>query len=161
MIQDAPSLDYDPERRLAANDGGFGILVELRRMRARLESIQKESESYRKASESRFKQLEQESESYRKVSESRFKHLESHHQSHLDLRQGAISTWVRDALNKDTPRRKKRLNKDVIYGGDMVCDALVVTERFTNTSTEWKSFSILYGLTIDEFNDLGSVYPFP
>jgi hypothetical protein len=90
--------------------------------------------------------------------------LESHRQSHLDLRQRAISTWVRDALKKGTERRKEevqRLNKDFIHAGDVRSDAMVVTERYKKSSTEWRSFHILYGLTPDEVNDLGIVYKFP
>lgn len=42
------------------------------------------------------------------------KKVESHHQCHLDLRQRAISTWVRDALKKDTEREETtRLNKEI------------------------------------------------
>ncbi|KAJ5741726.1 hypothetical protein N7533_011135 [Penicillium manginii] len=76
----------------------------------------------------------------------------------------AISTWVRDALNKDTERQKeeiRRLNKDVIHGGDMRSDAMVVTEGYKKSSTVWRSFRTLYGLTLDNVNDLGIVYKFP
>ncbi|KAE8379846.1 hypothetical protein BDV26DRAFT_155606 [Aspergillus bertholletiae] len=87
----------------------------------------------------------------------KIKKLESHRQGYLDIRQRAISTWVRDALNKDTERRKKeirRLNQDVIHGGDMRSDAIVVTECYKKSSTEWQSFRTLYGLTPDNVNDL-------
>lgn len=110
------------------------------------------------------RQMRADIESYRKESESHRKKLEYHRQSHLDLRKRAISTWVRDALKKDTPRREEeihRLNKDVIYSGDVRSDAMVVTERFTKTSTEWQSFYTLYGLTPDNMNNLGIVYTFP
>ncbi|KAJ5263432.1 Retrovirus polyprotein [Penicillium angulare] len=46
------------------------------------------------------------------------KKLESHRQIRLDIRQRAISTWVRDVLNKDTERRKeeiRRLSKNIIH----------------------------------------------
>jgi hypothetical protein len=92
------------------------------------------------------------------------KKLESHRQSHLDIRQRAISTWVRDALHKDTERRKEeicRLNKGVVHGGDVRSDAMVVTERYKKSSTEWQCFRTLYGLTPDNVNDLGIVYKFP
>lgn len=65
--------------------------------------------------------------------------LEAHRQGHLDIRQKALSTWVRDALGKDTERRKqdiRRLNKEVVHGGDVRSDAMVVTERFGPNSTE-------------------------
>lgn len=128
-------LQYDAEQRIAANEGGFGFLAEMRDIRAKVDKL----ESHRQK-------------------------LESHRQSHLDIRQRAISTWVRDALNKDTERRKqeiRRLNKDVIHGGDVRSDAMVVTERYKKSSTEWQSFRTLYGLTPDNVNDLGIVYKFP
>ncbi|KAJ5691859.1 hypothetical protein N7462_001282 [Penicillium macrosclerotiorum] len=83
--------------------------------------------------------------------------LEAHRQSHLDIRQRAISKWVRDALNKDTERRKQeisRIDKDIIYGGDVRSDAMVVTERYKKSSTEWGSFHTLYGLSPDNMNSL-------
>lgn len=125
MAREAPSLRYDAEQRTAANEGGFGLLAEIRQMRKDIEK------------------------------------LEAHRQSHLDLRQRAISTWVRDALNKGTVRRKeeiRRLNKDIIHGGDVRSDAMVVTERYRRSSTEWQSFRTLYGLTPDDMKDLGIVY---
>lgn len=125
MVKEAPSLQYDAEQRTAANEGGFGLLAEIRQIRAELAK------------------------------------LESHRQSHLDLRQRAISTWVRDALNKGTSRRKeeiRRLNKDIIHGGDIRSDAMVVNERYRRSSTEWQSFRTLYGLTPDDVNNLGIVY---
>ncbi|KAJ9206275.1 hypothetical protein DTO021D3_4877 [Paecilomyces variotii] len=121
MVQEAPLLQYDAEQKIAANENGFGLLAEMRKMNDKITK------------------------------------LEAHRQSHLDVRQRAISTWVRDALNKDTERRNediRRLNKDVIHGGDVRSDAMVVTERYKKNSTEWKSFRILYGLTPDEMNDL-------
>jgi hypothetical protein len=90
--------------------------------------------------------------------------LESHRQSNLDIRQRAISTWVRDALNKDTERWKeeiRRLNKDVIHGGDVRSDAIVVTQCYKKSSTQWQPFRTLYGLAPDNVNDLGIVYKFP
>lgn len=128
-------LHYDAEQRIAANEGGFGFLAEMRGIRAEMARMN-----------------------------DKFQKLESHRQSHLDIRQRAISTWVRDALNKDTEGRKediRRLNKDVIHGGDVRSDAMVVTERYKKSSTEWQSFRTLYGLTPDNVNDLGIVYKFP
>ncbi|KAJ5562793.1 hypothetical protein N7461_001554 [Penicillium sp. DV-2018c] len=80
---------------------------------------------------------------------------------------------VRDALKKDTERRKeeiRKLNKDVIHGGDVRSDAMVVTERYKKSSTEWQSFRTLYiyiyiyiyiGLTPDNVHDLGIVPCYP
>ena len=135
MVREAPSLQYDAEQRIAANEGGFGFLAEMREMRAEMATINHKVQK-----------------------------LESHRQSHLDIRQRAISTWVRDALNKDTERRKediRRLNKDIIHGGDVRSDAMVVTERYKKSSTEWQCFRTLYGLTPDNVNDLGIFYKFP
>ncbi|KAJ9306377.1 hypothetical protein DTO280E4_60 [Paecilomyces variotii] len=128
MVQEAPLLQYDAEQKIAANENGFGLLAEMRHMRADMAKMN-----------------------------DKITKLEAHRQSHLDIRQRAISTWVRDALNKDTERRNediRRLNKDVIHGGDVRSDAMVVTERYKKNSTEWKSFRMLYGLTPDEMNDL-------
>jgi acetate kinase len=142
MIEEAPSLRYDAEQRMVANEGGFTLLAEMREMRARIMAL--------------------ESQSQKLVSQSQ--KLESHRQKHMDIRQRAISTWVRDALNEDTERRKeeiRRLNKDVIHGGDVRSDAMVVTERYKKSSTEWQSFGTLYGLSPDDVHDLGIVYKFP
>ncbi|KAJ9407167.1 hypothetical protein DTO045G8_5016 [Paecilomyces variotii] len=135
MVQEAPLLQYDAEQKIAANENGFGLLAEMRHMRAEMAKM---------------------NDKITKLEAHRQK-LEAHRQSHLDIRQRAISTWVRDALNKDTERRNediRRLNKDVIHGGDVRSDAMVVTERYKKNSTEWKSFRMLYGLTPDEMNDL-------
>jgi acetate kinase len=135
MIEEAPSLRYDAEQRMAASEGGFTLLAEMREMRARIMALESQSQK-----------------------------LESHRQKHMDIRQSAISTWVRDALNKDTERRKeeiRRLNKDVIHGGDVRSDAMMVTERYKKSSTEWQSFGTLYGLSPDDVHDLGIVYKFP
>jgi DNA repair exonuclease SbcCD ATPase subunit len=149
MVKEAPLLQYDAEQRIAANEGGFGFLAEMRAIRAEMAKMNDKIQKL---------------ESHSQKVESHRQKLESHRQSHLDIRQRAISTWVRDALNKDTERRKeeiRRLNKDVIHGGDVRSDAMVVTERYKKSSTEWKSFRTLYGLTPDNVNDLGIAYKFP
>ncbi|KAE8371889.1 hypothetical protein BDV26DRAFT_113815 [Aspergillus bertholletiae] len=128
MVKETLLLQYDAEQRIAANEGGFGLLAEMVKINDKIKKL-----------------------------ESHYQKLESHRQSHLDIRQRAISTWVRDALNKDTERRKeeiRRLNQDVIHGGDVRSDAMVVTERYKKSSTEWRSFRTLYGLTPDNVNDL-------
>ncbi|KAJ5587459.1 uncharacterized protein N7459_003224 [Penicillium hispanicum] len=142
MVKEAPSLRYDAEEGIAANEGGFGFLAKMRGLRATMARM-----------EARVGELESRGQDY----ESRFGKLEAHRQSHLDVRQRAISTWVRDALKKDTERRKeeiRRLNRDIIYDGDIRSDAIVVTERYKKSSTEWQSFRTLYGLTPDNLNDL-------
>ncbi|KAJ5602090.1 hypothetical protein N7510_011624 [Penicillium lagena] len=118
----------DNEQSIAANDGGFGLLAEMRAMHAKMTGLN-----------------------------DKIKKLESHRQSHLDLRQRAISTWGRDAICKDTERQTeetRRLNEDNIHNGDVRSDAMVVTGRYSKTSIEWQSFRILYGLTPDNVNDL-------
>ena len=90
--------------------------------------------------------------------------LEFQCQSHLDLRQRVISTWVQDVLHKGTLRRKEeicRLNKEVIYGGDVRSDTVVVTERYKKNSNKWQTFRTLYSLTPDNVNYLGTVYELP
>ena len=65
---------------------------------------------------------------------------------------------------KDTESQNEaihRLNRDVIHGGDVRSDAMVVTERYKKTNTEWQSFHKLYGLNPDDFANLGIVYKFP
>ncbi|KAK2746916.1 hypothetical protein FQN55_005402 [Onygenales sp. PD_40] len=128
MVREAPAMQYDAEQRLAANEGGFGLLERLMRLEAHCQ-----------------------------IQDDTIKKPESHRQSHLNIRQRAISTWVRDALHKPTERRNeetRRPNKDIIPGGDVRSDAMVVTERYKKSSTEWRSFRTLYGLTPDEVNDL-------
>lgn len=142
MVQEAPLLRYDAEQKIAANENGFGLLAEMRHMRAEMAKMNDKMMKL----ESHYQELE-----------AHFQKLESHRQSHLDIRQRAISTWVRDAIHKDTERR----NKDAIHGGDVRSDAMVVIERYKKNSTEWKSFRMLYGLTPDEMNDLGIVYKLP
>lgn len=113
---------------MAANEGGFTLLAEIREIRARIMALESQAQKLR----------------------SYMQKLKYHRQTHVDVRQRAISIWVRDALNKDTERRKEeipRLNKDVIHGGDVRSDAMVVTERYRKSSTEWQSFGTLYGLS--------------
>ncbi|KAJ5161677.1 hypothetical protein N7492_007069 [Penicillium capsulatum] len=90
MAREAPSLQYDAEQGIVANEGGFSFLEELRRMRAQIEEMNEKTKKF-----------------------------ESHRQSHLDLRQRVISAWVRDALHKDTERRKKEIRR--LVGSDVRC----------------------------------------
>jgi hypothetical protein len=64
MVEDAPLLRYDAEQRMAANEGGFTLLAEMREMRARIMALESQSQK-----------------------------LESHRQKHMDIRRRAISTW--------------------------------------------------------------------
>ncbi|KAF7125239.1 hypothetical protein CNMCM5793_001417 [Aspergillus hiratsukae] len=96
----------DAWQTVIREDGGFSILAEMRQMRAEIESYRKEFESFREESE-------------------------SHRQSHLDLRQRAISIWVRDALSKDTPRRKEE-----IMHGQPITTHLNAGNAMPNTGTE-------------------------
>ncbi|KAJ5800709.1 uncharacterized protein N7518_002777 [Penicillium psychrosexuale] len=149
MVQEAPFLKYDTKKNMAANEGGFDIFTRIEK----LESLTQKLESQNQKLES----LTQKLESQNQKLESQNQKLESHRQSHLDLRQRAISTWVRDAFSKVTERRNeeiRRLNRDIIHGGDVRSDAMVVNERYSRNSTEWKRFSTLYGLTPDNVEDL-------
>lgn len=92
------------------------------------------------------------------------KNLESHRHSHLNLRQRVISTWVRDALKRDTASRKdetRRLDDDNFIDGDVRNDAMLVTERYETTSIEWRSFRILYGLAPEDVGIFDIVYKLP
>ncbi|KAJ5825446.1 hypothetical protein N7474_002584 [Penicillium riverlandense] len=132
MVREAPLLKYDTEQSIAANEGGFGfhaeMLAKMAKMNDKIEKLESHSQK-----------------------------LESHRQSHLDLRQRAVSTWVRNAFGKDTEHRKeetRRLNRDIIDRGDVRSDAMVVTERYKKNSIERQSFRTLYGLTPENVKDL-------
>lgn len=59
-----------------------------------------------------------------------------------------FSTWVRDALHKDTLRWNEeicRLNKEVMHGGDVQSNTMVVTERYEKSSNEWQAFRTIPG----------------
>jgi chromosome segregation ATPase len=88
----------------------------------------------------------------------------THHRAALfAVRERGISTWVRDAFTKDTHRRKDRiasLNKEIIHAGDIWTDAVVVTKRFADKSTERREFVTLYGLTPEQVKSLGIIYKF-
>ncbi|KAJ5555170.1 hypothetical protein N7461_003640 [Penicillium sp. DV-2018c] len=149
MVEDAASLHYDPRQNTAANEAGFDMLDQLRAMRANMSKLQQDMsamEELRKKDASELEQLKAD-----------MAKQESHRHAHLDVRQRTISTWARDALGKDTERRKqetRRLNKTVVHAGDVRSDAMVVSERYRRTSTEWNSFKTLYGLTPDEVKQL-------
>jgi hypothetical protein len=88
-------------------------------------------------------------------------HIKKLESFYLDRPKRAISTGAPDALDKDTECRKEetfRMDEDSIHYGDIRSDAMMVTERYTKSSTVWKAFSTLYGLTPDDVNSLGMFY---
>lgn len=124
--REAPLLQYDAEQNVAANEGGSSFFQQLDKIEQELKNNRAEMASDR-------------AEMNDKVEK-----LEAYRQGHLDLRQKCLSTRVRDALGKDTEGQKqeiRRLNKEIVHGGDVRSDAMVVTERFSQNSTERKSFS--------------------
>lgn len=108
MIKDVPSLQYNAEKRLSANEGGFGLLGRIDDRTQKLEA--------------------------------HFQKLESHRQSHLNLRQRAIRTWVRDAVRRMPRDEIHRLNKDIIHDGDVRSDAMIVTERYKKNQHRMEKF---------------------
>ncbi|KAJ5737581.1 uncharacterized protein N7483_002706 [Penicillium malachiteum] len=46
------------------------------------------------------------------------------------------------------------LNQYVVHAGDARGDSMMMRERYRKTSTEWRAFEILYGLTADEIENL-------
>ena len=145
MVRDAPSLQHDVDQGVAANDAGFTLLAELRKLNERVAKLETECSGLK----SEVSGLKSE------VSD-----LQLHSNSYLDVRQRAISTWVRDALGKDTPARRvaiRNLNKNVVHAGDVRVDALVVTRRYKLGSTEQSQFPTLYGLSADEVKNLGMI----
>lgn len=138
MVREAPSLQLDAEQGVVANDAGFTLLAELRNLNDQVAKLRSECSGLK----------------------SEFS-LQSN--SYLDVRQRAISTWVRDALGKDTPSRKvaiRNLNKNVVHAGDVRADAVLVTRRYKPGSTEHTQFPTLYGLSPDEVKNLGMIYKF-
>ncbi|KAJ5444540.1 uncharacterized protein N7458_008412 [Penicillium daleae] len=127
MAMDSGSLSYDAELKVAANKSGFDLLERLSAMEEKMAEMEEKMETF-----------------------------EGHRLNHLALRERAISTWVRDALKKDTARRNqeiKRLNTEIIHGADIHTDAIVL-KKYRESSTEWQAFSMLYGLTLYEINKL-------
>lgn len=137
---DSGSLSYDAELKVAANKSGFDLLERLSAMEEKMAEMEEKMET--------MAEIEEKMETF-----------EGHRLNHLALRKRAISTWVRDALKKDTARRNqeiKRLNTEIIHGADIHTDAIVL-KKYRESSTEWQAFSMLYGLTFYEFNKLGMI----
>jgi hypothetical protein len=57
-------------------------------------------------------------------------------------------------VNDNRQKVIRRINKE-IHSGDVRNDALALKERLLPTSTEWKAFKTLYGLTLHDFEKLG------
>lgn len=144
MAEDTSDMKHYPDENITANQDGFNMIKCAEEIRSAWESIrnlQQEVEELRN--------LQPEVEELRKTQDL----FKLHREKHLDLRQRAISTYVRDALQKESSARKEAvsiLNATTIHGGDIHSDACVVTERFKPTSTERRSFDILYGLPPEE-----------
>ncbi|OOQ86361.1 hypothetical protein PEBR_21857 [Penicillium brasilianum] len=146
MVDEAPTLRLYPEENIAANMAGFSLFREIRQLRQEIADARAESADARAETA---KVAAQQAESNDLLQDFRV--------SHLDVRQRTYSTWVRDALGKNTPSRTaaiQSLNKDVVHAGDIRFDAMLVTERFTKSSTERQHFSALYGLTAEDVNAL-------
>jgi predicted RNase H-like nuclease (RuvC/YqgF family) len=85
----------------------------------------------------------------------------------LDIRQRNILTWIRDTHGKDGKNNEEwrqevcMLNRHVVHAGNVMLDAVLVTERFKPTSLERTKFPDLYGLSADTVNELGILYRFP
>ncbi|OOQ82547.1 hypothetical protein PEBR_40110 [Penicillium brasilianum] len=124
---------------LAATEGSFSSLTEIRQMREQLAEINTKTEEMKAKMEEMNAQTEELSQSF------------------LNNRQRAFTTWVRDALDKGTTRRLEdiqRPTEDFIYNGDIRCDARLVTQRYEKNGTAWRRFSTLYGLTPNDFKNL-------
>ena len=115
-------------QNMAANEDGLNLLQEMRNFRSAQEERNKENER-------------------------RFQSLEASRRRWLDVRQRAVMTWVQDTEARKEGIRK--LNPDIVHTGDIQHDAMVITERFKKTSTEWASFRDLYGMTLEEWNHIG------
>lgn len=169
MAQEADSLQYNAERGIVANSGGLEFLKKLDALNDRVTYLESEHtvlksehstlESEHTVLKSGHSTLESEHSKLKSAYstlESNSRGWEMHRQVSMDLRQRAITTWVRDTLHRDTPRRKdhiRALNKG-IHGGNVRVDFMVVSERFKAGSTEWRHFSTLYGLTPDDMRAL-------
>lgn len=122
-------------QNMAANEDGLNLLQEMR--------------NFRSAQEERNKENERRLQEHKRQLQS----LQASRRRWLDVRQRAVMTWVQDTEAHTEEARK--LNPDVVHVGDIQHDAIVITERFTKTSTEWASFRDLYGMTLEEWNHIG------
>ncbi|KAJ5887708.1 hypothetical protein N7495_007749 [Penicillium taxi] len=77
-------------------------------------------------------------------------------QNYHNVRQRTLQSWIRRAFSQDSPTRMAAIREtnQLIHGGDIVTDSLVVLERFSANSSEIQQFSLLYGLSATEFQVL-------
>ena len=64
------------------------------------------------------------------------------------------------ASRNDEIKELQSHHQDIIYDGDVRCDALVITEHYNKSSTESQGFRILYGITPESVINLSIVYKF-
>ena len=122
-------------QNMAANEDGLNLWQEMRNFRSAQEERNKENE----------RRLQEHKHQLQSLQASR--------RRWLDVRQRAVMTWVQDTEARKEGTRK--LNPDIVHAGDIQHDAMVITERFKKTSTEWASFRDLYGMTLEEWNHIG------
>lgn len=144
MASDASSLQYQAEQGIGANDAGFELSEDLKTLRAQVAALTERTSKIEDKVE--FQGLD----------------LDWVVGSQLDLRNRTLSTWVRDALKKDTSPRKEAIRKfnKGIHGGNIRMDAILVQRRFKPKSTERNAFITLYGLTAEDASALGMIYKF-
>ncbi|CEJ61515.1 hypothetical protein PMG11_10046 [Penicillium brasilianum] len=132
MVEEAPTIQYYPQQKMTANTDCLLLFKEPRQIRQDI------------------------AEMAAKLAESDTT-LQALRHSYPNVRQRTFTTWVRDTLHKDTPRRTediRRLTKDVIHAGDIRFDAILITERSKKSSSKRQEFSTLYGLTPEDVNAL-------
>ncbi|KAJ5624391.1 hypothetical protein N7510_000700 [Penicillium lagena] len=167
-------MAYDDEQDAITNERGSKLLADMREMKQlqldhgrKIECLMSERENQGRNIECLMSKRENQGrkiESLMFDRENQGRKLESlmfERGSLLQVRSRALSTWVRDALGKDTERRVQKireLNKNVVNAGNIRVDASVVLERFRSTASERKEFPTLYGLTAEAVKDLGIGY---
>jgi hypothetical protein len=153
MSREAPSLQYHAEQKVAANDAGLNFLEAIHTQFDSLKAEINQLKSHNVGQDSQIEELKSQNLGL----ESEIEKFRALRRKAIDVRQRALLTWVRDALNKVNDNRQKvirRINKE-IHSGDVRNDALALKERLLPTSTEWKAFKTLYGLTLHDFEKLG------
>lgn len=130
MASDTPSLQFHAEQGIAANDAGFELSEALKALRAQVAALTERTSKVEDKVE--FQGLD----------------LDWVVGSQMDLRNRALSIWVRDTLKTDTSPRKEAIRKfnKGIYGGNIRTDAVLIQRRFKPNSTERNAFITLYGL---------------
>lgn len=177
MASDRSSLQFYPEESAAANEIGSTILREMRVGIARMDAMEEKIRSFEtelqntRSLEAHLNKIQKKTRGLETHQQTRLKEIqkktrriEMYRQAQLNTRQRAIATWVRDALGKKSESCKELVrhsNKVFVDTGDCEIDVIVCIERYKKTSTEWKEFRILYGLTPEEMNSTGTVYNIP